>query len=499
MSGFAHKTYGTVQIGGPNTSFDEIRVAELTPVAQCDYAYGINTDVVNTITFAGGTVTHENGMASVNTGTGSTGIADVSLRRILKYRAGVGSLSRATAMFDTPIANTTQLVGPSNAECGYFFGYTGTNFGIFHFEKGQREIRKLTVSTGAGTGLVTVTLDGVSVQVPVTGGSNVNRTSYELARYDYSNVGDGWLADAIDGTVFFLSSRPSSHTGSYSVSGNSITGSFSSVTAGSGSSVTFIPQSTWNIDKMDGTGQSRMVLNPQKGNVYQIGFQYLGFGNAFFSIEDSKTGRPAPVHMIENTNNRTTPVLKNPQVTSRVVAINNGNTSNLSIKTVSMANFTEGKTVKLDPRYSHSFNYSAVNTAGVYQPIGALKVNRVFNSLTCSGELDLLRVGASNESTSKNLTVALFKGVRINGNVNFQYVNATNSTVSYAILTPGTDTITTNGAVPFLIFQVGSNNATSIDIIPDDFIIATGEVVVVAVSTTGPVSGDFTVNWYEQQ
>ena len=33
-----------------------------------------------------------------------------------------------------------------------------------------------------------------------------------------------------------------------------------------------------------------MVIDPQQGNVYQIGYQYLGFGNAHFSVEDEDTG-----------------------------------------------------------------------------------------------------------------------------------------------------------------------------------------------------------------
>jgi len=342
-------------------------------------------------------------------------------------------------------------------------------------------------------------LDGFSVSVPVTGGNDVNRTSYELSKYNYSNVGVGWLADAIDGTVFFISSRPNPYTGSYSVAGASITGSFSSILVGSGSTTTFIPQSSWNVDKMDGTGQSRMVLNPQKGNVYQVGFQYLGFGNAFFGIEDSQTGRIAPVHMIRNTNNRTTPVLKNPQVTTRAVCANVGGTSNVTLKTVSMGSFTEGPAKKLDPRYSHSFSYNAVDTGGVYQPVGAIKVNRIYNGLTCFGEIDLLRIGASNTSTAKNLTVSLYKNLPITGTPNFTYLNETSSIISYANLTPGVDSVTTNGFIPLVTFPVGSNSSNAITFDLDDLVVAAGETIIVAIKTTGQVTGEVSLNWYEQQ
>jgi hypothetical protein len=499
MSGFSSKTYSSVGITGPLSSFNEVNVTELSPIAQCDFIYGINTNINNVFTFAGGTVTAVSGVANVNSGTSITGSGDVTLRRNLKYRPGQGSLSRVTGLFGTPASGNVQLIGAGNAESGYYFGYVGTDFGIIHNENSQREVRKLTVTTGAGTGLVTVTLDGFSVSVPVTGGNNVNRTSYELSKYDYSNVGVGWLADAIDGTVFFISSRPNPYTGSYSVAGASITGSFSRTIAGSGSTATFISQSSWNVDKMDGTGQTRMVLNPQKGNVYQVGFQYLGFGNAFFAIEDSETGRIAPVHMIKNTNSRTTPVLKNPQVTTRAVCTNIGGTSNVTLKTVSMASFTEGPAKKLDPRYSFSFAYNNADTSGVYQPVGAIKINRIYNGLTCFGEIDLLRIGASNTSTAKNLTVSLFKNLPITGTPNFTYLSETSSITSYANLTPGADSISTNGAIALVTFPVGSNSSNAITFDLDDLVVAAGETIIVAIKTTGQVTGEISLNWYEQQ
>jgi len=499
-SGYAYKTYSTVEVGGPLSSFGELNVAQLMPSAQSDFIYGINEITNITASFAGGSVSSSNGMAIVNSGVSTSGSGDLGLRRMLKYRPGLGSLARITAIFDTPVSGNLQIVGPANGECGYYFGYVGTDFGILHYERSQREIRKLTVSTGAGTGNVTVVLNGVSVTVPVTGGSNVNRTSYELSKYDYSGVGGGWYADAIDGTVFFISSRPTSElTGSYSVSGNSITGSFSVIQAGSGSTTTFIPQSSWNIDKMDGTGQSRMVLDTHKGNVYQIGFQYLGFGNAFFGIEDSKTGRIAPVHMIENANSRTTPVLKNPQVRTKAVSLNIGNTTNVALKTVSMASFTEGMHRRLDPTFATTFAYNAVDTSSTYRPLGVIKVNRVHNNISCFGEIDFLRIAASNTSTAKNLTIALYKNLPVVGTVNYTYINQTNSIVSYSNLTPGTDTITTNGFNPFLIIQVGPNNQNSLDLTNEDLVLGLGDSVVIAIKTDGQVSGEFSINWNEQQ
>jgi hypothetical protein len=47
---------------------------------------------------------------------------------------------------------------------------------------------------------------------------------------------------------------------------------------------TFITQSAWNVDKFDGTGQSGVLLDLRKSNIYEIHFDWLGVGTAEFYI-----------------------------------------------------------------------------------------------------------------------------------------------------------------------------------------------------------------------
>lgn len=489
--------------GEPLTSFGEISVSQLDPSGQGDFVYGINRQIFATRTYSGGSVVNNSGSATVKSGTSSTGSATVTLRRNLKYKPGMGSLCRVTALFDTPVPQNYQQVGIGNAECGYYFGYNGTHFGIFHEETSQREIRKVTITTPAGTETVNVTLNGVTVSVPVTGGTNANRTAYELANHDYTGVGTGWFADAIDGTVYYVSALPGAFTGSYNLSGSTATGSFASIVVGSGSTTTFVSQSSWNIDRLDGGASggpnpSGMTINPQKGNVYQVGFQYLGYGNAFFGIEDPKLGRITPVHMIQNADGRTTPVLKNPQTSTRLISRNFGNTTSIQPKTVSMAQFIEGKNVRLDPRFSATASFASL-TSTTYVGLLALKVNKVFNNLVCYGEIDILRL--TGNSNSNGVSIAVFKDVPINGNVNFTYVDETSSTVSVAYLGATGTTITTNGFTPLATFAIGSGGSAVLDIPPEELVTAAGETLVFAIKTfagSNP-TGEISINWFEQQ
>jgi len=496
----------TTADGTPLTSFGETSIAELSPSAQGDFIYGINNVIFSSGTFAGGSVSGSNGFGIVKSGTSTTGSVTLQLRRNLKYRPGMGSLMRATCLFDTPVINNNQLLGLGNVESGYYFGYVGTNFGIIHEETAQAEIRKLTVTNGVGTTSVTVTLDGVSVSVPITGGSDTSQTSYQLSLYDYSGVGAGWRADVIDSIVYFTSARAAPYTGSFSF----VSGTFTIVQSGVTPTRTFISQSAWNVDRLDGgvsggPNPSGMIINPQKGNVYQIGFQYLGFGNAFFAIENPELGRMTPVHMIKNANTRTTPVLKNPQVACKLISENSGSITNVQPKSASMAIFTEGMIRKLDPRFAKSVSFVDLSSTSDI-PIMAIKVNQVFNDKQCFGEFDILRIAASNTSTSgKSMFVSVYRNLRISGDVDFQYIDQNNSIVSVATLDTDlaspANTVSTNGFNPFLTFAVGAGTAQTIDIEPEELVFNVGDIVVICVKATGTKvdTGVVGINWFEQQ
>lgn len=499
----AKKTNGAenVNVSSPNTTFGEVLVANLDPIAQGDFVHNINTQIFTTSSFAGATVSQASGSAVLESGTDSAGSATIQLRRRLEYRPGQGSMMRATALFDTPSAGNAQFVGAGSAECGYFIGYFAGNFGILHSETGQREIRKYTVTTGEGEENVTVTLDGDSIVVPVSGNDDPAQTAYQLSLGDYSQVGNGgWLADAVSSSVYYISARSNStSTGSYSAAGTSIAGAFTREEAGEAQTNTFITSGTFNIDKIDGSGPSGMTLDPQKGNIYQIGYQYLGYGNVFFAIEDPETGKPTPVHMIKNANSRMTPVLKDPNLSVLATSANIGGTVSKTLKTVSMAAFTEGAIAKLDPKFARSFAFSNINSTN-YVPLACLKADRVYAGGSSFGEFDILRINASNEDNNRTLTVGFFLNVEIDGAVDFVEVNPDESIVSIAALDPSSDEIVNIANLqPFHEMSVGGGQATDQNLEDLAFIFGPGSSFTIAIKTSAQLSGLVGVSWFEQQ
>lgn len=507
MSGFASIARNTGGgAGGSNTAnassttqFGETLVAQLTPAAQATFVHGLST--INFITRSIGensSLTSSSGSAFLQSGTSSTGSATIQMRRGLTYRPGQGSLCRLTSIFGPPVADTYQLCGLGNVESGFYFGYQGIDFGVHHFTGARREVRTLTIPVGGvadGTS-VTVTLNGQSKAYTINGGNSRDQTSWEIAYQDWINVGGGWVTEAYDGTIYFISLRTGARTGSYSTS---IAGSsFSQYIAGSNLSSNFISQSNWNIDTMDGNGPSRMLLDKTKGNVYQIGFQYLGYGNTRFAIEDPQTGQFQSCHMIRQANSRLTPVLNDPHVAVTWEVSNSGSTTSTHMTGASGAVFCEGEVLRnIGPAFSATAFNSDVDTAE--EPILTIRSNRIFRGKVGYGELDIstLSVSIPQTAAAHYVTIRIYKNLRLSGPVNFTNVNVDQSIASYDTsatgFTANQNTLVSSFVIPF----GGSINA---DLKGDNFFLSVGEsLTITAQASTTNASAACAITWFEDQ
>lgn len=510
MSGFNVLDRGGLSGGGGLTEgtsvnpFGSLNVSELTPTAQATFVYGINsTQWVTSSTGASASVTASEGIVSCSSGISLSGSASARLRRGVKYRPGQGGVCKFTAMFDAGVSGATSVAGIGNPDSGYYFTRNNTNFGILHVASGKKEIRKLTVTAAAGTENVTITLNGASKTFAIAGGSNVNQSSYLIANQDYSQLGHGWDAEAIDGTVYFISNRSlGTLTGSYGIAtSGTASGSFSTIQLGVAASQSFISQSSWNIDKLDGNGESRIILDPLKGNVYSIGYQYLGFGNAIFSVEDSNKGILVPVHQIKNANTRDTVVLRNPHMFARWSVVNNGSSTSSIIKGASAATFVEGQVKRnIGPAFATGSVKSGVSTTII--PLLTIRPNKVFGSQTCYAEIDPYNISIGTDfnaaANTDILNVYVYKNAALTGPVNFQYVNSSNSICAGDTSATGVSI----GADTQLLkaFVVPANNALTLNLTEGEFYLTFKDTMTIAAAVTGNTAKVVTnISWYEDQ
>lgn len=484
-------------------------IAELHPTAQAAFIYTVNPVQWTTSSIgAGSYVTSTLGIMTSSSGTSTSGSADVRLSRSLKYRPGQGSMCRLTAIFDPGAPDTLQLAGIGNEEEGYYFAQRNNEFGILHRERSAREIRSFTItSPPAGAATITVTLGGNSISVAINGGGSVNQTSYQLSQADYSQVGSGWSAESIDGIVYFISKIPGPIAGTFSMlNGGGSIATMATVQVGELPIETFISQSQWNIDKFDGSGESRFRLDPSYGNVYGVGYQYLGFGNAFFSIENPESGLLSACHMIKNANRRKTVNIRNPQMTARWAAINSGSLATpVAIKGGSAGVFTEGMVIRnIGPAFaSGSARVGAaldLDTNPV--PVMSLRANTIFNGQCNYGEINIFNLSIGTDTGSASSTtlveILVYKNAILGGPVNWQHVDAAKSIAAVDLAA----TSFSIGPRTQLLknFIVGANTATILTLAEENFFLTNGETLTIVAKTNKNTSdATFSVSWFEDQ
>lgn len=159
----------------PLTAFGDLRVAELSPIFQGTFEYTVeNTEILDNVVAAGGTVTQSSGMGVVSTSTTTASTALMQSHTLARYRAGLGGVARFTALFTSPVADTEQYAGLADTvgssaafKNGYMIGYDGSTFGFHRF---QNDV-KISVAQSEwddpldGTGPSGMTLDQTKINV----------------------------------------------------------------------------------------------------------------------------------------------------------------------------------------------------------------------------------------------------------------------------------------------------------------------------------------------
>ncbi len=347
-----------VDVLEPHTAFGELSVAELTPIVQLQFPYGVNTRLIHTTTGVSGSTTVSDSLITVSSGTTTGSHELMESVAHAKYHPGQGTLARWTAIYQsTGVATAEAIAGIGNDQDGFFFGYDGASFGILQRQAGRLEYQTLTITNGADSsgGTITITLDGVATEVEVVN----NDSAQAVARAIHALTFNQWFVDIRGIDVEFRSHLASDKTGTFSfvdTDSTGVTATFAESIKGVASTDTWTEQNDWSEDNLDGDSDgdnpSGMTLDVSKGNVYQVQFQWLGFGEILFAIENPATGRFVDVHFIEYANNNTTPSLQNPTLPVYIGVDNGTSTSDIVIKSSSMAIFTEGRVTNAGPNFS---------------------------------------------------------------------------------------------------------------------------------------------------
>lgn len=467
------------------TAFGDLRVESLAPITQLSAEYGLLTQTLTvTDSEASGSNSIVDNKFTSQTGTAADGLASILSLRQLKYRAGQGALARLTSVFSPGVADSQQAAGLITAENAFAFGFLGESFGITHAHDGKSEAQELTITTPAsGSENATITVDGTGFTVPLTAGTAQhnafeisNSLNAQVPNYDFTSNNDQVVAQGeLPGPA-----------ASFAFSSATAVGAWDQTVAGVVLTIDFTPQSAWNVD-------TRLLgdepLDPLVGNVYQIQFQYLGFGAIKFYIEDKDSGDFMLVHVIRYANTNTSPSVTNPTFRIGWIVRNLGNTSNLTIQGSSAGAFIEGMVKRNTPPLSDDNTQLSVGLT--LTNIIAFRNRLHFGDKANRAEIFPLLATAATDAV-KPAVFEIIANPIFGGDVDWSYFNKDNSVMEIA-----TDSVPVSGgqSIGTLIVAAGPSQTIEFNTRPNlDFVALAGNFFSIAARITSGAAAAMTAS-----
>ena len=498
----------------PMSSFGEVMTSKITHVLQLDNVYGdFNNQLFEKYTFdssnvGGSLVYSSNGMVVVESSTKERSYSVSQSKRDVIARPGQGMDIRLAGMFPRGgIDGTYQLMGFGNNLDATYIGYSGSNFGIVQRSWGEASIYKLSITKAATVSAnCTLTLNNVAFTIPLTvaGAGSCNFTSFEIAKQGTllhpSSNELLWFTQNIESDIYFTSFTSGIRNGTYSFSAGT-TGALATgtlISTGSNYTESFTPQSSFNIDTLDGTGKSTFVIDPTKGNIYDMQYEWFGYGAYIFSVQDN-TGRLIPFHKISHENSIPKPQVSIPH--GKLLFRTEVNTGVTAAKKPTVeyvcANIgMEGDIIRLSPKYSIANKLPLIGTNEMV-------------ILAMRGRIEYNQEPNISEAYISNISLAVTTGqsavrfrVYLNPSLSpsptttdfpvYKYVDINNSSMTYT-----TSSTTVSGGTVITQYVVTSNfglNLSSKDF--NDILITENDTLVITAEGENNTV-DVTVSWIE--
>lgn len=253
---------------------------------------------------------------------------------------------------------------------------------------------------------------------------------------------------------------------------------------------TWTPQSSWNVDKLDGTGTSAMTLNTTKGNVYSIQYQWLGFGAINFYVENPIDGALILANQIKYANSNTLPSLFNPTLPLMAEVKNTGNSTNVALSSPSAMAFAEGSYLNkaISARYSYYAEQITIS-ANTLTTIFSIRNKSTFNGKTNKVKVVLSFCSASTVG-NKLVSLTFLSNPTFTGGT-FTDISANQSVIEYS-----TNATYTGGTVS-LFLAAGSQDSIALDLTSLDLYLNPNDSIVVRARSPQQSDISISLSWFE--
>ena len=406
-----------VRMNGNTTMHGAVLQEQAIPTIAGSGVYGFIPTNFREFTSGTGTTGIENRMFKVSSGTGFTDYGTLQSFRSINYRTGGSAIIRCSGYFPDPQAATWTGIGGIALGDEISFGYSGTDFGVWHRYGGKAETRTLQITVAAsGSETVTLTINGTGHSIPVTSGT-VQHNANEIASYVEASV-SGYFADQLDDSVQIIAASDGAKAGVWSISSTgSLDGTITQVEAGVTKTSNHIAKEDWNGPNID---RFLVDFNPAMGNNYEIHYSN-GFGNINYMIEDSESGRYILAHTIKHTGTTTAQNLGNPSLRCGAYStcINpSGLSTAVDVYCAYLSGYASASTQRVrNPRgVSNTKNVGTTETS-----ILQLRNRRTYNGFANQAEIEPVVLTLANDG-NKQAVYRLLGNPTLNGTPNFQTV-----------------------------------------------------------------------------
>lgn len=259
-------------------------------------------------------------------------------------------------------------------------------------------------------------------------------------------------------------------------------------------------RASFNMDRLDGSGNSDFVLDLEKANIFIIDFEWLGVGSVRFGVF-SPAGEPLYFHQIQNANARTLVYMRTANLPVRAEVVNTGVTAGGSIKTICASVISEGG-------FEENRGYPFAVGTGITglstttrRPIVTIRPRATFGGLTNRGliipeHIEIL-------STAQAAYYEIVYGGTVSGGT-FANVDANNSIAEYSIDSTGIaggiridDGYLPTGAGATTRFSTRESLAARLPLCLDIDGANPKELSIVATAFTGTATVNGSISWKE--
>ncbi|MEK4526979.1 hypothetical protein NST38_16340 [Paenibacillus sp. FSL H8-0104] len=261
---------------------------------------------------------------------------------------------------------------------------------------------------------------------------------------------------------------------------------------------TIIPQTSWNVDKLDGTGPSGATLSLSKGNIFQIVFTWYGYGVIEFRVViPDPTTLAQEVIIVHRFSPNGQTSLADPNLPLRAEIFNNGTESELNL-------FVGGRQYSILGKYNPVFRVTSerrtVTATGSLTPILSFQRKTSFPPGSGRANSVSIKLESIDLITTDDIYYQIILGGTINGGfVNFPTATTNIPTSETALLINNTLTTIADGQVLLqgLVAGVAGSVRISASSSLLDFQLPDSEIVTLAVGNlsggTNPVTATFSL------